>query len=88
LIGDGWLRADGGRVRTTRRWQAALARAAAVLQSERAPWSDLRLPIAVALLERYAGMPDGELADLVEAMLPIEQAEVGPALDAARPSSP
>jgi len=85
LFEDGLLRLEGGRARTTRRWQAALARAAARLRKEGAPWIDLRLPIAVVLAEEYPRLADVELAELVEAMLPIEEAEVGPAL-APRPT--
>jgi hypothetical protein len=53
-----------------------MARAAVRLYRGDAPWQDLRLPIAAALLETYADLADGELADLVEAMLPIEQSEL------------
>ena len=39
LVADDLLRREAGRTRTTRRWQAAMARAAACLQQEAAPWS-------------------------------------------------
>lgn len=80
LIEDGLLRREGDRLRTTARWQAALARAAFSLQRAGAPWRDLRLPIAAALAERYAELPDDELAQLVEALLPVEEAELPPVL--------
>ena len=79
LESDGLLRREGGRYRTTRRWQAALARAAYRLVHEEEPRSDLRVPIALALIERYGSdRPDEELARLVEIMLPIEAAELDP----------
>jgi hypothetical protein len=72
-------RADGG-ARTTRRWQAAMARAALRLRREGAPWQDLRLPIACALVELLGGdCTDEELVRCVELLLPIEQRELGPA---------
>jgi hypothetical protein len=76
LLEDGLIRRDGDRTRTTARWQAAMARAALALQRAQAPWQDLRLPVAAALLERYPEATDAELAALVEAMLPIEEAEL------------
>ena len=53
-----------------------MARAAFRLYRSDAPWQDLRLPIASALLETCEGLTDDELAELVEAMLPIEQREL------------
>lgn len=82
LLADGLLRRDGDRLRTTARWQAAMARAALRLQRDRAPWSDLRLPIAAALVEQYPEATDPQLAALVEAMLPVEEGELAPALGA------
>ncbi len=79
LRADGLIRRDGQRNRTTARWQAAMARAALRLQRSGAAWQDLRLPIASALLERYPEMTDDELARLIEAMLPIEDAELASA---------
>jgi hypothetical protein len=58
LLDLGVLAFDGVRPRTTTRWQAAMARAAHRLQREGAAWRDLRLPIAMALVE-IAGMPTG-----------------------------
>ncbi len=78
LVEDGLLRHDGDRTRTTPRWQAAMARAALGLQSSGAPWTDLRLPIVAALLERYPDASDEELTALVTVMLPVEEAELSP----------
>ncbi len=80
LVEDGFLRREGARVRTTPRWQAALARAALGLQRTDAPWRDLRLPIAAALVEHYRDLSDEEVAVLVEAMLPVEERELAPVL--------
>ena len=79
LLAAGLIRRDGDRTRTTSRWQAAMARAAYTLRRNEAPWKDLRLPIATALLERYPEATDDELAALVEAMLPVEEAELSSA---------
>jgi len=78
LIDDGLVVLREGRARTTARWQATVARAAMSLQRAGAPWLDLRLPIAAALMEHYPAMADTELARLVEAMLPVEEAELAP----------
>lgn len=53
-----------------------MARAAHRLYRSNAPWQDLRLPIAAALLDTCGGLADAELADFVEVMLPIEQREL------------
>ena len=76
LEADGLVRSGPEGARTTARWQAAMARAAVRLYRDDVPWQDLRLPIAAALLEVCEGLTDDELADLVEAMLPIEQREM------------
>lgn len=76
LEADGLVRTGPGGARTTSRWQAAMARAAFRLYGSKAPWQDLRLPVAAALVELYGDLTDVELADLVEAMLPIEQREL------------
>lgn len=78
LVSEGLAVRDGERVRTTRRWQAAMARAALRLLRDGAPSDDLRLPIAAALTELHPELPDEELADLVHAMLPVEAAELAP----------
>ncbi len=82
LISDGFVRRDPVRPRTTHRWQAALARAAFTLQRAGAPWQDLRLPIAAARAAHYPERPDEERAALVEALLPVEERELAPALRA------
>jgi len=76
LEADGLIRSGPEGARTTTRWQAAMARAAARLKGSDAPWHDLRLPIASALLEIYDALGDVELASLVEVMLPIEEHEL------------
>jgi len=53
-----------------------MARAALGLYGDDAPWQDLRLPIAMALLDVYRDLDDMELAALAEAMLPIEAREL------------
>jgi hypothetical protein len=83
LQADGLAARDGDSVRTTRKWQSAMARAALRLYEAGDPGHDLRVPIASALLEIYgSNVGDEELASLVEAMLPIE----AHALGVARPS--
>jgi hypothetical protein len=82
LLEDGLVRREGDRTRTTPRWQAAMARAALGLQRQGAPWRDLRLPVVVALVERYPDASDEEIAALVEALLPVEEAELAPVLGA------
>lgn len=64
-----------GRLRTTRRWQGALARAAARLYAEGAPWRDLRLPIAAALVELLQA-DDDTLVACVDVMLAVELEEL------------
>lgn len=73
LLEDGFLVRVDGRLRTTPRWQAAMARAAVALQRSGEPWRDLRLPVVMALSHRYGAYPDEELAELVEAMLAVEE---------------
>jgi hypothetical protein len=75
---DGLAARVGGVLRTTRKWQRAMARAALHLYERRDPGDDLRIPIASALLELYGDQAeDEELAALVEAMLPIELRALG-----------
>lgn len=73
-----------GRARTTRRWQGALARAAARLYAEGAPWRDLRLPIAAALVE-LLDADDDTLVACVDALVALELEELGRGLRAAGP---
>ena len=78
LVQDGLVRVDDGAPHTTRRWQAAMARAALVLRDANAPEDDLRLPIAVALVHLYGETADEAMvADFVGELLPIELAEAG-----------
>jgi hypothetical protein len=76
LEADGLIRSGADGACATARWQAAMARAAVRLYRSDAPWLDLRLPIAMALLETYPELSDLELAERVEAMLPIEAHEL------------
>ncbi len=74
---DGLLRRDADRLRTTRRWQAAMARAALRLYDT--PGEDLRAPIACALIELYGdSLDDDSIVECVQVMLPIEAAELSP----------
>jgi hypothetical protein len=76
---DGYVTRTAGKWRTSRRWQQAMARAAAKLyQAGEDTGDDLRVPIALAVVGLYAGRLDEEgLAALVEAILPIEQESLG-----------
>lgn len=79
LEGDGLLQLVEGRARTTRRWQSAMARAAAKLAQRGDEGYDLRIPIAWALIEHYGGnLPDETLVAMVGVMTPIEAAELDP----------
>jgi hypothetical protein len=85
LLADGVLRRDEqGGLRTTRRWQAAMARAALDLLecgADANDGNDLRVPIAVALIDIYgADTSDDRIAELVAVMLPIEMRELDPRL--------
>jgi len=78
LIQAELVRSVAGRLRTTRRWQGAMARAAGQLYGQKVRF-DLRLPIAMALTEVFgAETPSEELVELIEAMLPIELSELEP----------
>jgi hypothetical protein len=85
LEADGLLRRDGDVIRTTRRWQAAMARAALhLLEASRADpagdsGADLRVPVAYAVVELYgARLSDAEVVSFVEALLPVEARELAP----------
>ena len=67
-------RTEGG-LRTTRRWHAAMARAALRLHESGAPWMDLRLPVVSALLELMPS-DDETLVRYTAAMLSAEAAEL------------
>ena len=77
LEADGLVVARGASWATSRRWQQAMARAAVQLYKAGDPGDDLRVPIALALVEGYASIDDETFACLVEAMLPIELASLG-----------
>jgi hypothetical protein len=74
LEADGWIERQGAAWRTSRRFQRAMASAAAALYEAGDPGDDLRVPIALALLDAYQGeIDDDALAEFVETMLPIER---------------
>jgi hypothetical protein len=78
LVSDGLVVRDGEVFRTTRKWQGAMARAALHLYESGDPGQDLRVPIAHAMVELYPDEMEHEaLADLIEAMLPIEVGALG-----------
>jgi DNA-binding transcriptional regulator PaaX len=78
LEADGWIERRGEAWRTSRRFQRAMARAAAALYEAGDQGDDLRVPIAIALLEGYEGkIHDEMLAELVDTMLPIELVSLG-----------
>jgi hypothetical protein len=66
LEADGFLERVDGELRPTRRWRAAMRRAAARLAAIPDAPEDLRVPVALALVERYGRAFDDEtLARLV-----------------------
>lgn len=76
---DGLLRRESDRYRTTRKWQSAMIRAAGKLYAAGDPGEDMRVPIATALVEIYGEtLPDDALVQYVEALLPVEDAELHP----------
>ena len=85
LVAEELVRLDGGRPRTTPRWQAAMARAALGLQRAGAPFRDLKLPVVSAMIDRFPVATDEQIADLVEAMIGIEEAELAPLWEAPAP---
>jgi len=79
LIADGLLRHNASALRTTRRWQGAMARAALRLLRSGQDGDDLRVPIASALLEIYGDQLDDDvLAHAIAVILPVELAEMRP----------
>jgi hypothetical protein len=78
LENDDIIRCVGGVHRTTRRWQGAMARAVLRVSKQGGDCEDIRVPIASALVEIYAGAPDEELVELVDTLLRIEAAELDP----------
>jgi hypothetical protein len=78
LQADGLAARDGDVLRTTRKWQSAMAPAALRLYEAGDPGHDLRVPIVSALLEIYgACVDDEELAALAHAILPVEAHSLG-----------
>ncbi len=76
---DALLRREGGVLRTTRRWQGAMARAACQLFALGDPGDDLRVPVAWALLDLYGdALEEADVARRVEAMVVIEERELDP----------
>ncbi len=72
------LRLRNGSVRPTRRWQAAMARAALHLYAKGDPGEDLRVAIVTALVDVLGkSVPDDELVDMVETMLPLQAQDLG-----------
>jgi len=75
---DGWIERREHTWKTSRRWQQAMARTAVKLYEAGDAGDDLRVPIVLALLDTYQDeVNDEDLADLTEAMLPIEAASLG-----------
>jgi hypothetical protein len=81
---DGLIELGEGTVRTTRLWQASLARAAFQLFRDGEELSDIRVPIAAALAERYPGIENNDLATVVSVMFPIALDELSAIETAAR----
>jgi len=79
LVADRVLRRVGGELRTARRWQAAMMRAAVRLQAAGDPGTDLRVPVAAAVLELYDGLlPEPSIVDAVDLLTAIESRELSP----------
>ncbi len=79
LLADGLLRRAESGLRSTRRWQAAMARAALRLLAAGQDGDDLRVPIASALIEIYGDQLDDEaVADAITVMFPVELSELSP----------
>lgn len=78
LAADGFAEASSGGVRLTRRWHAALARAAFRGLAEGSDLVDIRAPIAAALIEAYGDQDETVLAVGVGAILPLVMAEMFP----------
>jgi hypothetical protein len=78
LESDGLVERSEEIWRTGRRFQQAMARAAAKLYADGDPGEDLRVPIALALIDLYGDAVDDDLlAAFIEAMLPIEATSLG-----------
>jgi hypothetical protein len=75
LLADGLLERTPSGLGTTRRFRAAMARAALRLVREGAEGFDLRVPITRALVELYGpGCPDEDLVLFVALLWPVETA--------------
>jgi hypothetical protein len=79
LVADGLLYREDSRLRTTQRWQGAMARAAVHLRDSNWQTEDLREPIAYALIDIYGDTLDNAtIVDAVAVLLPLELAELPP----------
>jgi hypothetical protein len=58
--------------KATRRWQGAMARAALSLVHNTPHGDQLRIPMAMALLELYGEVADDELVAMMDALVPLE----------------
>lgn len=87
LAADGLIRFDEEGVHLTRRWQCAMARAALRLYQAGDRQQDIRVPIALALVELYEAEPDERIARFVRAILPLELDENRRACACRRPSA-
>jgi len=76
LLRDGLLQYTASGLRTTRRWHAAVARAAFQLFRDGEELTDVRVPIVVALSETYGRENDNSLAIAVRVMFPIAVGEL------------
>ena len=77
---DGFLERTCDGLQTTKRWQAAMSRAAVKMYSYGETLTDLRVPVAAALVERYCDADAEELAEAVGVMLRVESAELSVSL--------
>jgi hypothetical protein len=75
LKAAGLLEASPDGLRTTRRWHAAMSRAASRLHESGAPWMDLRLPVVAALAE-LVPCDDETLVRYAAEMLSVEASEL------------
>jgi hypothetical protein len=74
---DGFIEYGRGTDRAgTKRWHAALARAALRLYQDGEDLVDLRVPIAAALAERYEADCEAEIAEAVSMMLIVTMREL------------
>ena len=78
LEADGFAEASPDGVRLTRRWHAALTRAAFRGLAEGSELDDIRVPIAAALIEVYGDEDELALAVGVGAILPLVMADMSP----------